>query len=224
MPFEARLTRLLIDRLLDADAAIARMNEIIDHWRPERGTAIAKASQVVLEGPALSGEPVVLIRDIFRTVNDHAARSNITGVKWDNNVETLRRPYKFTPNQYGSINVQSIWYMFRGDVAAVSDILTNGSQRIGPLRAKGGSEIESVAVDVAPNRSSMFGIICGGKLLRPVPARIEHALPSSEYINGMVENWHIPYWETANKELCLVPVQAGKHTIMSVGEIRELVV
>ena len=144
MPFEARLTRLLIDRLLDADTAIARMNAIIDHWRPERGIAIAKASQAILEGPALPGEAVVLIRDIFRTVNDHEARSNITGVKWDNNIETLRRPYKFTPNQYGSINVQSIWGMFRGDVAAVSDILTNGSQRIG-LSARPKAALKSKA-------------------------------------------------------------------------------
>lgn len=224
MPFEARLTRLLIDRLGDADSGIKVMRELVDHWSVG-GAKIAKASQCILEGPALSVGSIPFTRDILRTVTDSEARGRITDTKWDNNIDTLRRPFKFPVNSYEMIQVKSIWYFIRGNPSEIQKVLASGSKKIGPLRAKGGADIEAIDIEVVPNRSAMFGIVCAGKLMRPVPARFETELTAKRevaYLNGMIESWHIPYHDPDYKELCLVPVQANRHMVMTLDRIGEL--
>lgn len=223
---EARLTRLLIDRIGDAAEAIAMMETMIDHWRPIPNVAIAMNSQCILEWPALPASTLPFLQDIFRHITDPEIRGRINDVRWENSVDTLRRSYKFQPQLYDTVNVRRLWYFFRGRIEAIEKVMRAGSQKFGPLRAKGGAIIESMRFDSISRASGTFGIVCGGLLVRPIPARCEQQLllatGTVQYLHGMVENWRIPYFAQDTKELCLVPIQNGRHMTLPLSDIQEL--
>ena len=213
----------------DGPGSLAHMREIIEHWRIDDDTMIPMASQAIFEGITTTEAPLILYRSIFRTVNDSSVRDSIPSVKWTNKKGTLERPYKSgMRNDYKMIQVRWLHYLFRGDVAAVEASFRR-ARRIGALRAKGGGEIDvdHICADGnVPTNSPLFGIVCGGQLMRPVPARCADALTSIcqfNYNEGTTENWHAPFHEASTKEPCLVPVQTGPHMTLPRAEIVRLV-
>jgi len=192
-------------------------------------TEIPTASQVIFEGPIRSRTAVPFTRSIFRVVNDPEIRGQIDGVNWDNKISTLERPFKSEamPPPYEAIGVDAVWYLFRGDIDRIEDAFRRAG-RLGSLRAKGGGEIDAqgIRAEQVPNRSRMFGIICGGRLMRPIPASCETALTrlsnSVEYRSGTMETTQPPFYSDA-KELCLVPQLTGSEMVLKTSELAGLV-
>jgi hypothetical protein len=226
MCLDAILAGQLYERTGDGPGAVAAAQSCLDQWSLDDDTVIPKASQVIFQGPVRSRSSVPFTRSIFRVVADPEIRQNIAGVRWDNNSKTLQRPFQseMRPPAYEAIDVDAVYFLFRGDIGRVESAFRRAT-RIGALRAKGGGEIDSVTAEAVPNRSAMFGIVCGGRLMRPVPARCEPAvarLGDIQYHNGIVEAWHAPYHAPESKELCLVPVQIGSEMVLEMAEIAEL--
>jgi hypothetical protein len=216
----------LYERHRDGPGALAEIHKIIDHWHFDSDTAVPKASQAVFLSPTTE-EDVIFYRSISRTVNDSSVRDRILGTKWTNKIRTLERPHLSSmENAYKAIAVEELFYFFCGDVMQIEELVCRAG-RIGALRNKGWGEIDvdKVAADELPNDSELFGIICSGNLMRPIPTRCENALmPFGEiqYNVGSIESWCGPYHDPSTKDVCLVPMQSGPHMVKTMAEIINL--
>lgn len=216
-----------MERTGDPDAAMAIIPRLLDHWIVGDGkTVIPIASQIIFQSPIRSRTVIPFTRSIFRVVNDPEIRTRIAGVNWNNKPETLQRGYKFPINVYEAIEVDAVYYVFRGDYEQVEKAFRR-AYRIGALRKKGGGEIDidRVAAEPVPNQSALFGLVCAGQLMRPVPAFVEPYLIQNGdigYVDGAIENWQTPFHAEETKVSCLVPVQAGSEMVLTPKQIADL--
>lgn len=116
-------------------------------------------------------------------------------------------PFKNIMSTYPLSDIPVVFFLARGDVAAVQRAL-NTAHFIGSQTTKGFGQVIRAEVWPVNNSDPLWGIVHRQKIIRPVPMTLLPKFPKDlNYVTGSV-TWKNPYnprWPTARVERCMVP-------------------
>ena len=127
-------------------------------------------------------------------------------------------PYKTKEGNYIAYATPALWFLVRGDLAAINDLLAD-APFIGTLRSKGWGEVAGYCVGEVRTANPWHGVVSAGRVLRPIPTRCRSLLPELIDYTVRTETWRSPYSWSERAEPCMVPPYSGP---LTVAEIRDL--
>jgi hypothetical protein len=172
----------------------------------DRTDRVAHGSRAIFETPFQKHGTVIQYGTLLNESAKVPSFAENVRANWKRKYDTIRREIPTTSSVYEAVTTPAIWFLFRGDIRAVETILRMAS-RIGARRnSSSHGTIESITVETIDNTEPLFGIVGGGKVLRPVPLEFERHLPEgTRYNSGSYESWINPYHDPRSKAECLVP-------------------
>lgn len=200
MMLDGLLGGIIYEKTGDGDAVLEQMP--VAQWN-----GVSVASQVVFEQPLTS---------FTRTLFQGFSKDQLLEPEFFEGIGRYKKillgegtnEYKNEMSSHVAYDCAAVWFFFRGNMDGVRALLENADS-IGSLRRKGYGRIKRFDVQAFPSESSLFGLVVGDKVMRPVPLEHKDSLVKElgvepEYTLGR-ETWKNPYRDASARGECLLP-------------------